>query len=319
MNQSARGASVERKPLVGIALKVLSVASFMLMNSFIKAAGQVPAGQIVFYRSFFALVPVFALLAWQRELGLSSFYTKRPLSHFWRGFVGVCSMSLGFFALTRLPLPDAVTLGYAQPLIVVVLSAVVLGETVRIYRWSAVVVGFIGVVIIAWPNLSLIRGHGLAADQVLGVLAAIASAGSSAVAMMLVRRLVSTEKTSTIVIWFFINASILSLMTMPFGWVDLSVTQLSWLILAGFWGGVGQMLMTHSYRFAELSTIAPFEYTSIIMAIVIGYFVFGDTPTVYMLTGGAIVVGAGLFIIWREQKVGAQIAPARKVERQGGV
>src|SRR5690606_31347913 len=109
---------------------------------------------------------------------------------------------LAFIAITHLPLPDAITLGYAQPLFVVVFSALFLGETVRMSRWSAVAIGFVGVVILAWPGLTLLRGHGLSVGEAAGVLAALAGALMSAVAMMLVRRLVSTEKTSTIVIWF---------------------------------------------------------------------------------------------------------------------
>ena len=138
-------------PLVGIGLKIISVAIFVAMSAFIKAAGQVPAGQIVFYRSFFAILPVIIYLAYRRELR-SAVYTKRPMGHIFRGVVGVCSMGLGFFALTRLPLPEAITINYAQPLFVVVFSALFLGETVRIYRWTAVAIGLLGVVIVSWPS-----------------------------------------------------------------------------------------------------------------------------------------------------------------------
>ena len=117
-------------PLTGIAFKVLSVVAFIGMTSLIKASGQVPAGQIVFFRSFFAVPPILIFLAYQRELR-TAFHTKRPFNHFARGLVGVTSMGLGFFALTRLPLPEAITLNYPQPLLVVVFSAIFLGETVR--------------------------------------------------------------------------------------------------------------------------------------------------------------------------------------------
>jgi drug/metabolite transporter (DMT)-like permease len=315
---AAQDLDVERKPLVGILLKVLSVSSFMLMSSFIKASGQVPAGQIVFYRSAFAIVPIVLLLLWQRELR-TAFYTAHPVSHALRGMVGMASMMMSFFGLTRLPLPDAITLNYAQPLLVVVFSAIFLRETVRFYRWSAVAVGFAGVVTIAWPNLTLLRGSGLAATEAAGVIATLAAAASSAVAMLLVRRLVSTEKTATIVLWFSVTCSVGALFTIPFGWVDLSQTQLLCLIAAGICGGIGQILVTHCYRYAELSTIAPFEYTSIILAIVIGYFAFGDVPTIYMLSGGVIVVAAGLFIIWREHQIGVKQVAARRFVRPGGM
>jgi drug/metabolite transporter (DMT)-like permease len=302
-----------RNPLTGILLKMTSVVVFVAMASFIKAAGQVPAGQIVFFRSFFAIFPILLVLAFRHELR-GAFSTTRPGSHLMRGLVGVSSMALGFFALTRLPLPEAVTLNYAQPLLVVVFSALFMGETIRIFRWSAVVVGLIGVLIISWPNLTLFTsGEGMSNDQALGVMAALGSAAISAVAMLLVRRLVAVERTATIVLWFSMTASLFALCTIPFGWIVLTPWQVGFLIASGVCGGLGQILMTESYRHAQMSTIAPFEYTSMLLAIAVGFFVFGDLPTVYMLVGGTIVVGAGLFIIWREHRLGLERARARKV------
>jgi drug/metabolite transporter (DMT)-like permease len=258
----------ERRPLVGIALKICSVVAFVAMSALIKAAGEVFTGQVVFFRSLFAIIPVVLVMTWRRELS-TAFYTKRPVSHILRGLVGVSSMGLGFFALTRLPLPEWVAINYAQPLIVVVFSAIFLGETVRVFRWTAVAVGFVGVVIVSWPKLTLLTsGADMGQGEAIGVVAVLAQA----------------------VI----------------------------LITAGLCGGVGQILMTESYRHADMSTIAPFEYTSMILAIVIGYVVFAEVPTIYTLVGGTVVVGAGLFIIWREQRLGLQRAQARKVSPPQG-
>ena len=303
----------DRNPLTGIMFKVVSVAAFVGMASLIKAAGRVPAGEIVFFRSAFALLPIFILLAWRRELR-TALHTSRPVSHILRGLVGVTSMGLGFFALTRLPLPEAITLNYAQPLLVVLFSAVFVGEVVRLYRWSAVVIGLVGVIIISWPNLTLFTsGVGLESDQALGVTAALLAAAVSAIAMLLVRRLVHSERTATIVLWFSLTSTVAALGTIPFGWIALSPMQAACLVGSGICGGVGQILMTESYRHAPLSTIAPFEYTSMMLAILVGYFAFGDVPTIYTLVGGTIVIGAGLFIIWREQRLGLQRGKARKV------
>lgn len=318
MSVAARDPAVDHKPLFGIFLKILSVFSFMLMSAFIKASGQVPTGQIAFYRSFFAIFPIVVLLLWQNELR-TAFQTKHPMSHVFRALLGVASMMLSFFGLTRIPLADAITLNYAQSLLVVVFSAVFLGEVIRFYRWSAVVIGFLGVVIIAWPNLTLLRGGGLGSSEAAGVIATLASAASAAVAMLLIRTLVTTERTSTIVLWFSVTASLLALLTYPFGWEKLSDAQLVFLIAAGFSGGIAQILMTQCYRYADLATIAPFEYTSVILAIIIGYFAFGDAPTIYMLTGGAIVVGAGLFILWREHQLGLKRDAARRFVRPDGL
>ncbi len=283
------------------------------MSSFIKAAGTVPAGQIVFFRSFFAIFPILLFLATKGELA-TAFSTKRPLGHVARGVIGVCSMALTFFALTRLPLPDAITLNYAQPLLVVVFSSIFLGEAVRIYRWTAVVVGLVGVVIISWPELTLLTsGTALDDQEVLGVIAAFVGACTSAVAAILVRNLVHSEKTATIVLWFSVMASALSLFSLPFGWQMLTLEQVLLLVGAGFCGGIAQIFMTSAYRHAEVSTVAPFEYTSMILAIVVGYFAFGDVPTPYMLVGGLIVVGAGIFIILRERQLGLPRGASRRV------
>lgn len=301
----------EHSTLTGIVLKIVSVAVFVGMSSCIKAAGTVPAGQIVFFRSFFA-IPIIAFLAFQGKLG-TAFSTKRPLNHIARGVVGVCAMGLGFFALTRLPLPEAITLNYAQPLLVVVFSSIFLGEAIRIYRWSAVAVGLVGVLIISWPELTLLSsGAALGDQEVLGVIAALIAAAISAIAMLLVRNLVQSERTATIVLWFSVTASVMALLSLPFGWQALTPVQAGLLIAAGFCGGLGQILMTSAYRHAEASVVAPFEYTSMILGVVVGYLVFGDVATINMLVGGMIVVAAGIFIIWRERQLGLERTRTRK-------
>ncbi|RWN30998.1 DMT family transporter [Mesorhizobium sp.] len=293
-------------------LKIVSVAVFVGMSSCIKAAGTVPAGQIVFFRSFFAIFPIIIFLAFQGKLG-TAFSTKRPLNHITRGVVGVCAMGLGFFALTRLPLPEAITLNYAQPLLVVVFSSIFLGEAIRVYRWSAVAVGLVGVLVISWPELTLLSsGAALGDQEVLGVIAALVAAAISAVAMLLVRNLVQSEPTATIVLWFSVTASVLALLSLPFGWQALTPVQAGLLVVSGFCGGVAQILMTAAYRHAEASVVAPFEYTSMILGIAVGYLAFGDVPTVHMLIGGLIVVAAGIFIIWRERQLGLERARTRQ-------
>lgn len=285
---------------------------FVAMSALIKASGEVPAGQIVFFRSFFAMFPILALLAFRRELS-TALRTERPGGHIMRGLVGVGAMGLIFYALIALPLPEAITLNYAQSLLIVVFSALFLGETVRVFRWTAVVVGFIGVFIISWPKLTLFwEPAGVGAREALGVLAALAGASLSAIAMLLVRNLVRTEATATIVLWFSLTASVAALATWPFGWASLDARQAALLVVAGICGGVAQIMMTESYRHAHIATIAPFEYSSILIAIVVGYTVFGDVPTIYMLVGGAIVICAGLFIIWREHQLGLERGAARK-------
>jgi drug/metabolite transporter (DMT)-like permease len=305
-------AEIRSSTLRGIFLKIVSVAFFVSMASCIKAAGEgVPPGEIVFFRSSMAMVPVLLYLMATGQLR-TAFVTDNLRGHFGRGLVGVTAMGFGFFGLTRLPLPDAIALGYANPLIVVVLAALVLGETIRLYRWSAVGAGFVGVMIISWPSLTLFDSGVAGTDQSLGVIAVLLSAVLAAVAIMLVRRLVDTEKTPTIVLYFSLTATVLSLATWPFGWVTLEPMALLLLVSSGILGGIGQILMTESYRHAPVSTIAPFEYTSILIGIAVGYFLFGYVPGTSMLIGTAIVVAAGLFIIVREQRLGIDRKGARR-------
>lgn len=306
-------ASLTDNALKGIGLKVLSVAIFVAMSSLIKAAGELPTGQVVFFRSFFAIIPIAAFLALHIDLR-HAFRTNRPFGHLARGLVGVTAMSLGFYGLARLPLPESITISYAQPLIVVAFSALFLRETVRAYRWSAVVVGMIGVLIVLAPKLALLSDPGaLGRMEALGALATLIAAAGSAAAMILVRDLVRSEHSGTIVIWFSMTATVMALLTFPFGWAPLTATQALMLVGAGICGGVAQLLMTEAYRYAEASVVAPFEYTSLLLGIAVGYALFGDVPTWSMLAGASIIIGAGFFVIWRERRLGLQRGKARRL------
>jgi drug/metabolite transporter (DMT)-like permease len=301
----------EPNPLLGIGLKISSVIVFVAMSTFIKAAGNgIATGQITFYRSAFAMMPILAYLAMRGDLR-TAFQTRDPLGHLVRGFIGILAMSCGFYGLTHLPLPEAIAIGYAMPLLAVVFAAVFLKEVVRVYRWSAVMVGLLGVMIITWPRLTLFAGGGDEAAAY-GALSVLLSAALGATAMVLVRKLVLNERTHTIVLYFSLSASCFSLLTLPFGWEPLTWRAFLLLMAAGFCGGVAQLLLTQSYRYADMSTIAPFEYTSIVLGLGIGYLIFGDVPTMTMLVGTAIVIGAGIFIILREHRLGLERRAARK-------
>jgi drug/metabolite transporter (DMT)-like permease len=222
-----------------------------------------------------------------------------------RGLIGVCSMALGFFALTRLPLPEATAIGYASPLVIVILSAILLHERVYIFRWTTVIIGLVGVMIILWPRLTLLSGQsGADSSETIGALAALGAAVLSAFAMLQVRKLVQTERTETIVTYFFVSASVLSLLTIPFGWVVPTPEQAALLIGAGFFGGLGQLLLTSCYRYADMSVIAPFEYVSLLLTIIIGYLLFSDVPTITMIIGAIIIVASGIAVILRERWLG---------------
>jgi len=282
------------------------------MATMLKATHTIPAGEMVFFRSFFAMIPVLGWLAWKGHLSYA-FATKRPLGHVLRGLIGVASMMLGFFALTRLPLPETTAIGYASPLIIVILSALLLREKVYIFRWTTVLVGLIGVLIILWPRLTIFSGSEVPTDgSTIGAIASLAAAFLSAFAMLQVRTLVQTERTEAIVTYFFISASVLSLLTIPFGWVWPTPEQAALLIGAGFFGGIGQLLLTSCYRYADMSVIAPFEYVSLLLTIIIGFVIFADIPTVPMLIGSVIIVGSGIAVILRERWLGLERTRAKE-------
>jgi drug/metabolite transporter (DMT)-like permease len=148
--------------------------------------------------------------------------------------------------------------------------------------------------------------------EAFGAMLVLGGAVFAALAQVFVRKLVQTEETSAIVFWFSLTATALSLVTLPFGWVWPTPTEAALLVSAGLLGGVGQILLTSSYREADASLVAPFDYASMLFALAIGYFVFAEVPTWTMLGGAALVVVAGILIIWRERKLGLERARQRK-------
>ena len=172
----------------------------------------------------------------------------------------------------------------------------------------------VGVIIIIWPRLTVFSS-GLAnpSGATLGALSALLACCFAATAMLLVRRLVQTERSATIVLYFSIVSSLIGLLSLPFGWVMPTPEQLALLVGGGIAGGIGQILLTESYRHADMSVVAPFEYASLVLSIIVGYVFFRDVPTLPMLIGGVVVVGSGLFIIYREHKLGLDNAKAGEV------
>jgi drug/metabolite transporter (DMT)-like permease len=290
------------KPLLGILLKVLSALAFTMMAASLKlVSSSYPTGELVFFRSFFALVPLLLWLAWQGDL-IDAVRTRDMRGHLTRGAFGSAGMFSGFVALAYLPLHDAIAIGYATPLIVVVLAALILKETVRAYRWTAVVIGFLGVLIMLSPHLGAART--MEGASAFGALLAVVGACCSAGATIQVRRLTATEKTGAIVLYFSLLTTVLGLATIVLGWRSPPLNDFLLLVLIGVLGGIGQILLTSSYRHADTSIIAPFEYTTMIWALLFGWFVFDDLPSRAVVAGAALVAAAGIFVLWREHQLG---------------
>lgn len=300
------------RPLRGITLKLGSVLVFIVMSSMIKStAAHVPAGQAVFFRSAFAIPVIVIWLFLRRELA-TGFKAKNPIGHVWRGLMGTLAMGLGFAGLGYLPLPEVTAIGYAAPLLVVIFAAMFLGEDVRLFRMASVALGLTGVLIVLSPRLTILSGEAAGHREAFGAMLVLGGAIFAALAQVFVRKLVVRENTSAIVFWFSLTATVLSLITLPFGWVVPSTREAMILIGAGLLGGVGQILLTSSYREADASLVAPFDYASMLFALLIGYFVFDEVPTLTMLGGAALVISAGILIIWRERRLGLERAKGRK-------
>ncbi len=299
-------------PLRGILLKLCSVAVFMAMSAIIKAtAGETPPGEQMFFRSLLAIPPVVIWLWLQGEFP-RALRTRNPAGHLWRGLVGSGGMGFSFLALGLIPLPEAVSIGFAAPILATIFAAMFLGETIRIYRLFAVALGLLGVTLVMWPRLGALEAGTVTTLETVGAFSALIAAVFAALAQVFVRKLVAEETTGGIVIWFSVTATALSLCSAPFGWVWPQGETLALLVLAGLLGGLGQVLLTMSYRYAETAVIAPFDYAQIVFAMIVGWFLFSETPTGYMLAGAAVTISAGVLIIWRERQLGIERARARK-------
>ncbi|MCB1475811.1 MAG: DMT family transporter [Rhodobiaceae bacterium] len=289
--------------LAGIAFKLLSVTFFSLMMVGIKlASGTVPTGQIVFSRSLFGFVPLFAMLAVQGQM-VPALKTSKPLGHVWRGFVGGIAMAGSFLSLHYLALHDAVAISYAAPLLAVLLAPFLLNERVGKVRISAVVIGLGGVLLIVSPHL----GESLEMSApIVGAFFALIAALAAAFAMIQVRHLTQSETNASIIFYFSLVTTVGSLFTLPLGWVVPDLREGLLLVGLGLAGGLGQICLTQSYRLAPVSVVAPFDYTSMIFAVAFGVLLFDEVPGPVVLTGAAIVIGAGIFVILRERWLGIQ-------------
>ena len=293
----------------GIALKLASLLLFAVMSALIRGFGDtIPVGQVVFFRSVFAIVPVVIIYAARREL-VTAVRTHRLKGHLGRGVISVFAMFLSFAALQRLPLVDATAISFAAPLIVVALAALILKERVRRYRWSAVAIGFFGVIVMLTPYLDL--GDAAATGAAIGALLALLAAFCNAGTVIETRRLTDTETTAAIVFYFSLFSALAGLLTLPFAWHPPTGLELTELVAIGVIAGVAHILLTEGYRFAPASLLAPFEYTAMVWAFVLGYVMFGETPTPAVVLGGVIVAASGLLVIWREHLLGLERPRAR--------
>lgn len=289
----------------GIALKLGQTLFFTLMYSTVKLAGNVPVSQVMFFRSLFALIPVIIFAHYTS--GLSAMVrTKRPIYHVLRSLVGSGTMFANFAAVQLLPLATATAFGFLSPVFVVLLAIPMLGEKVGPWRWGAVLVGFLGVLLMTQPHggfSGLTDWHFLTTSHAgIGIVCALTYAAGSAIVAILIRQMSSSERSEAIVFYFMLWAAVAGAVSSIWFHVSLSALQVFWLIIGGLIGGCGQIFLTYCYRYAEPSALAPLEYSSMVWAILIGVLLFNEIPEPMVLLGAAVVIAAGMVIVWRERK-----------------
>jgi drug/metabolite transporter (DMT)-like permease len=266
---------------------------FAVAGAFVKAVSpEIPVWQVVFFRSVLAFV-VLARPMWQG--GMAVVRVVHVGWHVLRVGSGLVGMFAAFYGIAWLPFADVTALGFTMPLFLTVLSVPLLGETVGWRRALAVVVGFLGVLLIVRPGSA---GSAMALGPALVV---ILGALAWAFSMVAIRRLGALgERNITIVFWFSAGGAVVAGLLMLPDWVTPTPVQALYLVGTGLVSGVAQLMMTQAYRSGETSVVAPFEYVSILWAVAVGWLVWGEAPDVYMLGGVAVLVASGLYILHRE-------------------
>lgn len=287
---------------LGVLLKIMAALCSTLMLACVKGLnGTIPTGEVIFFRSFVALFP---LLLWLKIQGsvLASLKTRNVFGHVIRGFSGTGGMYFNYLALVYISLADATALSYAAPLFTVLLAALLLKERVRASRWLAVVLGLSGILIMLSAKLTLFSGNIAHASAGVGVLCALVAAFCTAISNVQIRFLNGIEQPGAIVFYFSLMTTVIGLTTVLFGWTMPDGMQLLLLIGCGLFGGMAQILVTLSLRYADASLLAPFDYTTLVWSMVIGYLFLNSLPGESTLMGASIVALAGIFAVWREQR-----------------
>lgn len=294
MTNTAHGQAESTETLRGIGLFAAAVFGLSVMDVLIKLASErYPTGQIVFFRGLFAFLPL-SILVW-RSGGWRSLRTRRLPEHLLRGATLTTAAFAFFYALGQIPLIDLYAIAFAAPLFITALSVPMLGETVGPRRWAAVFVGFVGILIVLRPGQT-----GLDSFISLGAAAGLAGAFFYSVAMVWTRSLTRTDSTAAVVVYTTTVTTVASATTLPFAFVMPSAGDLLLLSAIGLCGGLSTVAMASAYRVAPAAVLAPFEYTSMIWAVLFGLSIWGDVPDIWVISGSTVVIASGLYILHRE-------------------
>ena len=288
------------KNQLGFLYMFFSVCAFSLMDLVVKWSNEYPLGEVLFFRGFVGAIIYFFIIPKKR---IKNFYlTKRAGLHFLRCFFGIIALLSIFTALRNLPLATVVSISFAAPIFTTLLSIYFLSEKVGIYRWLAVFIGFIGIIIIAQPGLNSLN--------IYYVYPLIFCLGMAYVAIS-IRQLSKTEPVWLISLYFSITITIVSLFTIPFGWILPNLRDLFILSLLGVFGGLANLWLSQSYKYSEVSLVTPLKYLTLVFAIIVGFLIWGEIPTIKTLFGALLVILSSIIIFRREIMLKKQVTVTR--------
>lgn len=294
---------VSNTPL-GIGYILIAVSLFGVMDALVKwLAASYPTVQIMFFRSLCALPPI--LLMVLRGAGtvgnaLVMLRTRQPWGHGLRSVFGCGAMLLFFYSYKFLPLAEVTAIAFAAPIFIACLSVWLLRERVGLHRWSAIVVGFLGMLVIVRPGAGLLES---------AALIVVAATLFYALAIIQIRKLSRSEPSTTIAFWFTAFCTVITGLALPFFWLTPDLTDLLLLVAVGLIGGAAQLCMTRAYGLAPAAVVAPFDYVHLLWAVAIGWYVWGDFPDLVTWIGSAIVIASGLYILYRETVTRSRVPP----------
>ena len=278
----------------------MSVCAFSIMDLIVKWSDSYPLGQVLFFRGFFGLVFYFFIIPRKRLKNF--YYTKRAGLHFLRCLFGLIALISIFIALRNLPLATVVSISFAAPIFTTIFSIFFLSEKVGLYRWLAVIVGFIGIIIIAEPGFSSLN--------IYFIYPIIFCLGLSYVAIA-IRQLSTTEPIWLIALNFSAAITLVSFFTIPFGWVMPDIKDLILLSFIGIFGGAANLWLSQSYKFSEVSLVTPLRYLALVFAIIFGYFIWDEMLSIKTLAGALLVIISSIIIFRREITLKKQVSIPR--------
>ena len=288
------------KNQLGFLYMFLSVCAFSIMDLIVKWSEHYPLGEVLFFRGFFGLLFYFFIIP--RERFKDFYYTKRAGLHFLRCMFGLIALLAIFIALRNLPLATVVSISFAAPIFTTIFSIFFLSEKVGLFRWLAVLVGFIGIIIITEPGFSSLN--------IYYVYPIIFCLGLSYVAIA-IRQLSTTEPVWLISLNFSAAITIVSIFTIPFGWIMPNIKDLVLLSFIGIFGGVANLWLSQSYKFSEVSLVTPLKYLALVFAIIFGFFIWDEIPTFKTLLGALLVITSSVIIFRREIVLKKQVSIPR--------